>query len=179
MRVCKRCSAVPCLCKDGPLITPPLYQDSSTCPAPQICSEFVYTGCVTYNGPELTQINIFPGMDMNQVIQTLVIYDIAPECVTTPCSAPLITVIRVTSTTIDIGWSLCPDCEDTAIYTVSYMVEDASPATWNDLTSVIAPTSHQVITGLECETIYLIKVAAEYSDHTCESLIIRVTTETC
>ena len=153
--------------------------DSTTCPAPQICSEFVYTGCIIYNGPELTQINIFPGMDMNQIIQTLVINDIDPACVTTPCSAPLISVIKITGTTIDIGWSLCPDCSDSAIYTLSYMVEDASPSIWIDLTSVIAPTAHLIITNLDCNTIYLIKVSAEYSDHTCESLIIRVTTSNC
>lgn len=179
MKVCKRCSTVPCGCADGPLITTPLYQDTSTCPSPQECAEFVYTGCIIYNGPELTQINIFPGMNLNQVIQTLVLNDIDPSCVTTTCSAPLIFVIKITGTTIDLGWSLCPDCSDSAVYTVSYMEEDASPSTWIDLTSVISPTSHQIITGLDCNTVYNLKVSAEYSDHTCESLIIKVTTSNC
>lgn len=176
MAKCKKCNSIKCHCADTPLTTVPLYQDTTTCPSPQICSEYIYTGCIVYNGPELTQINIVPGMNLNEVIQALVIMDINPDCITTTCPAVFVNIIKITGTTIDIGWNLI---DEAISYTVSYADESASPAVWVDLTAVLGPTSHLIITGLTCGTTYDIKVTTEYSDHTCESVIIRVTTSNC
>lgn len=173
---CNKCKKTPCGCLDKALTTPPLYQDSSTCSNPQICSEYVFTGCIIYNGPELVDINIIPGMNLNEVIQALVIMDINPACITTTCPAVFLNVIKITSTTIDIGWNLI---DEAISYTVSYSSESDSPQVWTDLTTVMNPTNHLIITGLTCGVTYDIKVTTEYSDHTCESVVIRVTTLVC
>lgn len=173
---CRKCNTIPCGCKDGPLTTIPLYQDSTTCPQPQICSEYTYTGCIIYNGPELTEVNIVPGMNMNEVIQALVLLNTNPACITTDCPAVFVNVIKITGTTIDIGWN---QLSEAISYTVSYVEESASPGVWTDLAAVLPPTSHLIITGLDCATTYIIKVNTEYSDHTCDSVIIRVTTSAC
>jgi len=176
---CNKCrKSVPCGCADVALTTVPTYQDSTTCPTPQICAEFTYTGCVIYNGPELTELNISPGMNMNQVIQALVLLNLNPACITTTCPSVLLNVIKTTKTTIDIGWLALPSV---VTYTFSYLDTTASPEVWVDITDISPSAVHYNLTGLTCDTPYEIKITANYADpeEACTSLTILVSTLSC
>lgn len=182
MSHCKKCGCTtPCGCQDTALTTIPLTQDSATCPTPQVCSEFTYSGCIIYNGPEICDINIIPGMTLNQVIQALSLFVSDPDCITTTSHSPFVQVVTTTTTTITIGWALVAGAE---FYVVSYLDDTQSPAVWVDSSQLSATTSQYVITGLECGTIYNIKVSALFDSPDdpppqCDSLIICVTTLDC
>ncbi len=168
---CKKCNKKVCGCEDTPFTTPPAYIGTIF----QECAENMYTGCVIYNGPELTEINIVPGMNLNQIIQALVLFDTNEPCITSTCQSTFVYVKSTGRTTIDIGWALVPEV---VTYTVSYMEEDLSPAVWT--TQDVGPTSsHLVLTGLICGTTYLLKVTANCASSSCDSVTIRVTTSDC
>lgn len=171
---CKKCRNIPCSCADSAMTTTPY--DTANCPTPQVCSEFIYTGCIIYNGPELVEINIVPGMTLNEIIQAQLIYLNNSPCMTTTCPAVFVNVIKITSTSIDIGWNTISEAES---YLISYSDEAGSPQVWLNLPLVTNPTNHLVITGLTCESTYNIRVTANYSSSFCDSVVIRVTTSSC
>ena len=62
----------PCGCADAGLTTPPpCAQGTPECPDGNPCAENFDAGCIIYNGPELPCLDIFPGMDMQEVIVSL------------------------------------------------------------------------------------------------------------
>lgn len=171
LMACKKCkSSVPCGCEDTPYVT---YTVPSDCNPKPVCSDVIPTGCVIYNGPELTLYGIVPGMTMNEVLQRILIGATNPECVTSDgsatCLSPILTVISVTTTSIDIGWSLVPDV------TVDYYIEWSDGITGG--TASVGPTiTHYKITDLDPNTEYSIRVDTDCSPGSCQSLFIKVKT---
>ena len=172
MANCSKCQkSSPCGCSDTPFTTNYNYL---SCTCPETCAEYVYTGCVIYNGPELTGLNVIPGMNLNQVIQAIYLYQIDPACITTTCHAPFVLISGQTTTSIKVGWASVPQ---TLNYTVSYRV--AGDPTWIDLTPVTNTVTSLNITNLTCGTTYEIKVNAAFSTTDCDSLTITASTSAC
>lgn len=171
---CTKCQKLsPCGCSDTPFTTNYNY---TTCTSQQACDEFIYTSCVLYNGPELTGLNIIPGMTMNQVIQAIYLYQIDPTCISTTCHAPFVSVLGQTSSSINVGWA---SVAEAASYTVQYRDPSLSPSTWITLPNVLNNITNLNITGLACGTTYEIYVTANFSVDSCNSLTITVSTSAC
>ena len=174
MTKCNKCQkSSPCGCGDTPFTTNYNYT-SYTCPEP--CSEYVYTSCIIYNGPELAGLNVIPGMNMNQLIQAVYLYQIDPACITTTCHAPFVSIIGQTSTSINVGWA---SVAEAASYTVRYQDTSVIPAVWITLPAVLPGTTNLNITGLTCGKTYEIIVQANFSTSDCDSLTISASTLTC
>jgi hypothetical protein len=173
MAICKKCKQTSCGCSDTPLSTVPYSPSSTTCPSPQVCSEYTYSGCIIYDGPEFAEYNIIPGMNMNQVIQALSLITTDINCVTHTSPAPLITIVSVTNTTVDISWLAVSDIED---YTFSY--SDDSGSTWTDVI-VLDTILHYKLTGLDPDTEYWFRVGSNTAspEATCWSVPIVITTK--
>ena len=171
---CNKChKARPCGCSDTPFTTNYNY---ANCTSQQACDEFVYSGCVIYNGPELTGLNIIPGMNLNQIIQAIYLYQIDPACISTTCHSPYVNILGQTSTSINVGWAAV---EEAASYTVRYQDTSVSPAVWITLPTVSNSTTSLNITGLSCDTVYEIIVQAAFSTTSCDSLTILASTLPC
>jgi hypothetical protein len=172
---CTKChKSSPCGCADTPFTTNYNY---TTCTSQQICDEYVYTSCVIYNGPELTGLNVIPGMNMNQVIQAIYLYQIDPACISTTCHSPFVNVLGTTATSINVGWA---SVAEAASYTVRYRdVSVSPPSAYTVLPAVSNSTTSLNITGLTCGTTYEIIVQAAFSTTDCDSLTITVTTSAC
>lgn len=168
-----RCSESSCGCSDGPLLTTSLPQTSSTCPTPQVCSEFTYSGCIVYNGPSLVDVNIYPGMDMNQVIQSLMLYISNAGCAVGD-GAVFINANYVTLTSFNVVWNLMSSA---VTYDVHYSVTGSG--TWTNITGISPTTANQAVTGLTCGTSYDIYVTVNYTLSSCDSQHIRLTTLDC
>ena len=176
MSKCHKCNKdQPCGC-DPPLRT----TSFPDCVSANICSEFVYTGCIIYNGPEFTDLNIAPGMTLNQVIQALGIMILAGGsdhyCYNTNLSvslSPILSIINIDKTSIDIGWIAISNVDD---YTFSYSDDDW--ATQTDI-SVASSATHYKVTGLTCGITYSFMVSANHSPSICLSIKINVTTLAC
>lgn len=169
---CSKCQQTsPCGCSDTPFTTNYNY---TSCTSPQTCAEYVYTGCVIYNGPELTDLNVIPGMNLNQVIQAIYLYQTNTGCITTTCHSPYVVILGQTTTSINVGWASVPLVLN---YTVSYRVAGTLP--WTTLTPVTNAITSLNITGLVCGTAYEIKVNAEFSTTDCDSLTITASTTAC
>lgn len=170
MSCCRKCNKNPCGCKDTPLTTAPI-DYSSTCPEPQICSEFTYSGCIIYNGPAIPIMGLVPGMTLNQVIQNILNTGGCVSTLTTPdCLSTTLTVIKITSTTIDIGWTAVSLATG---YDINY--NDGSGVQ----TISVGPTiTHKILTNLTPNTNYDITVDVDcgLSPGSCTSVLIRVKT---
>jgi hypothetical protein len=172
MTTCKKCHrSSPCGCSDTPFTTNYNY---ISCTCPQTCAEYVYTGCVIYNGPELSGLNVIPGMNLNQVIQAIYLYQIDPACITTTCHAPFVLISATTATSIKVSWASVAEATS---YIVRYQ-EVASPG-FVTLPAVSNSTTSLNITGLTCGTVYEIIVQATFSTTNCDSLTITASTTAC
>ncbi len=177
-RRCRKCGCgeTKCGCS-SPLFTA-VTDYSTNCADPQPCDEFTLSQCVIYNGPDIPIFGITNGMPLNNIIGKILIGIIDPACVLTDGSPPptceavnYIHVIKVTSTTITIGWNLSIYATG---YTVTYEVTGSgSPVS---LTPVSSTTSQQVIINLLPGTSYDIHVDTNCSSSTCSSLVIRLST---
>jgi hypothetical protein len=172
---CNKCQkASPCGCGDTPFTTNYNYA-SYTCP--ETCSEYIYTECVLYNGPELTGLNVIPGMNMNQVLQAVYLYQINPGCITTTCHSPFVSVLGKTATSVNIGWASVAEADS---YTIRYTTNPTTvPIVWTTLPVVTNSTTSLNVTGLTCGTTYYFVVQANFSTSDCDSLIITAATSTC
>jgi len=172
MSTCRRCNCdlKTCGCQDGPLTT---HSESLTCPSPQICSEFIYTGCIIYNGPELADIDIRPGMTMNQVIQSLALnFTLSPANVCATTDAVILTVTNISKTGMQINWL---EVADAINYTLYYSLDGV---TW--ISEVFdSSVLYKVLTNIVCGTTYQIYVTVDYPLGTCSSLTILVPTLDC
>ena len=171
---CNKChKARPCGCADTPFTTNYNY---TNCTSLVNCDEFVYTGCIIYNGPELSGFNIIPGMNLNQVIQAIYLYQVSPACISTTCHSPYVSIVTQTSSSITVGWTLV---DEALSYTVRYQDTSASPAVWVTLPTVANSINTLNITGLACGTVYEIIVQAAFSTTNCDSLTIVASTSAC
>jgi hypothetical protein len=132
-----------------------------------------------YNGPEILDFCITPGMNFNDVIQALILAQLNPDCVTTACPihSPYISIGTVNGTTMQIKWG---GMDDILYYTLNYGDEDGSPFAWTTV-AVDPSATNYTVTGLVCGTTYLVKVSVTYGSNpdTCESVTIKVTTSDC
>lgn len=173
MQKCNKChKTAPCGCGDTPFTTNSNY---GNCTVVQPCSEFMYSSCIIYNGPKLAGLNIIPGMNLNQVIQAIYLYDINEDCIITDCHSPFVQVNQTGLTNITVGWATV---DEAGSYTVSYRDPLASPATWTNVDVLPSVTSYNII-NLTCGTTYEIYVTANFSSSNCDSLTINVTTLNC
>ncbi len=169
--VCHKCGkqTSACGCHDTPLTTAPT-DYSSTCPEPQVCSEFTYSGCIIYNGPPIPIMGLVPGMTLNEVLQNIINTGGCVSTITTPtCLSTTLSIIKITSTSIDIGWE---EVSYATGYIISY--DDGSGA---QTISVGPSITHKIITGLDPDTDYDITVSVTcVVGGPCESVLIRVKT---
>lgn len=171
---CKKCHRVsPCGCSDTPFTTNYNY---ISCSSPDPCSEYLNTSCIIYNGPELTGLNVIPGMNLNQVIQAMYLYNIDPACITTTCHSPFVSILGQTNTSINVAWATVAEA---ASYTIRYR-EITNPAS---SFTVLLPVSNSLnnfnITNLTCGKNYEIIVQANFSSSDCDSISITASTLVC
>lgn len=172
MATCNKChKSRPCGCSDTPFTTNYNY---ISCSCPQTCAEYTYTGCIIYDGPELSNLNVIPGMNLNQVIQAIYLYQISPDCITTTCHSPFVYINGVTATTVKVAWA---SVAEAANYTVFYQdVDNPGFVSVGPLSNL---TTSLNITGLTCGTTYEIYVQANFSTTDCNSITITASTSAC
>ena len=179
---CKRkcgcaCNSLPCGCADQAYTTTP--QDLG-CSTPQTCSEFVYTSCIIYNGPEIPELCLIPGMNLNAVFQRQFLASMGSPCGTCTgdetCTPVVVKFLSVTNTTIDVGWELPADNTNTAGFTAQYSL--AGAGSFTSVTQTGPSSTHTVITNLTANTEYDVLVSTNCASSDCDSIIIRIKTKT-
>lgn len=178
MSKCSRCHKnLPCGCADSALTTIPT-DYSSTCPTPQLCSEFTYTGCILYSGPEIVNIGVTPGMNLNEVIQRLIIYATDPinnpKCLSLaygPCqSVTDLEVSLITRTTAHITWN--NNHPDNPL-TLTWSPATPSPG----FTTLASGVTTYDLTGMTPNTEYTIFISTPCNQQSpCISVTIRFST---
>jgi Fibronectin type III domain len=157
----------PCGCKDQALNTPPPCNTSGPC-AGETCSELFCAECIVQCQPDISvtgenlNVVIPQGMRLDEIIQTLLVNMVAPECV--GVSAVGLKLTSKSSTTITIRW--------VAIAGVNYTV------TWqegiNVTTAVVHDVTSYTLTNLIPDTEYTVKLVTEAGP--CESVTMTIKT---
>lgn len=174
MGCCRRCGQRVCGCSDTPYTTATIPLDFSYCPQVPACSEYTYTGCILYNGPELPALGILPGMTLNEVIQRQIIYSVNPTCVDPdyPCQAVTnLQVLATSGSSVSLIWT--PVQSDNS-YILYYKV--TGTGFYSSIYLPSSATNSYILSGLLAGTNYDIYLAADCSPGTCLSVVIRVST---
>ena len=154
-----------CGCQEQPYTTPDLPQSCSG----EICTEMFCADCIINCQPEMhvsdgddNILTMTQGMRLNEMIQRMMLFLSAPDCVAT---APIgLRFISKTNTTITIKWKK----ETSVNYTLRYTVNNVNT------NIAVGNVEQYTIMNLIPDTEYLISVLN--TDTGCQSVIFKIRT---